>query len=155
MHHFYKGFHSHLNIKGIQFPKVFEDIGCPERCGGRNLNREPLSDGRLVKNICFLLETCWSSALNFSCSEVCSLHLRWSPSPLCQHSLNMQGKTSKLLMAHTSWAFQKSSCPGKHNILKRCEPPQRWRGWRGLEEGRSLQMWNIYLCCRGSKKSGK
>lgn len=27
-------------------------------------------DGRSVKNICFLLETSWSSALNFSCSEV-------------------------------------------------------------------------------------
>lgn len=27
-------------------------------------------DGRSVKNICFLLETSWFSALNFSCSEV-------------------------------------------------------------------------------------
>lgn len=41
MYHFYKGFHSHLNIKGIEFLKVFEDIRCLESCGGRNLNRQP------------------------------------------------------------------------------------------------------------------
>lgn len=59
------------------------------------------NDGRWVKDICLLLETCWSPALNFSCSEVCSwLHLRWTPSPLCPHCCNMQGKTSRWLTCH-------------------------------------------------------
>lgn len=70
MYHFYKGFHSHLNIKDIQFPKVFEDIRCLGKMWWEEFEQGTPKDGRSVKNICFFLETSWSSALNFSCSEV-------------------------------------------------------------------------------------